>query len=180
MARYVALLRGVNVGGRNLVGMGELKALFGEVGLGEVRSLLASGNLVFECGKRSCGKLELMLEAETKKRFGVGVDYVIRTGEEWGPIVERNPFPKEAERDPGHLVVMFFKTAPKAMDVELLTAGIKGREVVRADGRELYVVYPNGIGTSKLSNTVIEKKLGLWGTARNWNTVMKLAGMIKE
>jgi uncharacterized protein (DUF1697 family) len=180
MAGYVALLRGVNVGGRNLVGMAELKELFGKVGLGEARSLLASGNLVFECGKRSCEKLELMLEAETEKRFGAAVDYVVRTADEWGPIVSRNPFPKEAVSDPSHLVVMFFKQAPKTKDLELLRLAVKGREIFRVDGRQLYIVYPDGIGTSKFTNTLIEKKLGLRGTARNWNTVLKLAAMIGE
>jgi uncharacterized protein (DUF1697 family) len=177
MAVYVALLRGVNVGGNNLVGMSELKELCAKVGLGDVRSLLASGNLVFECGKRSCGKLELMLEAETLKRFGVGVDYVIRTGEEWGPIVRRNPFLKEAKKEPGRVVVMFFKKALVGKDVEGMKVVVKGREYFWGEGRELYVVYPDGMGRSKFSNTVIERKLGVRGTMRNWNTVLKLGEM---
>ncbi len=124
--------------------------------------------------------LERLLEAETEKRFGFAVDYVVRTAEEWGPVISRNPFPKEAQRDPGHLVVMFFKQTPKAKDVELLRLAIKGAEVVQADGRQLYIVYPDGFGPSKFTNTFIEKKLGLRGTARNWNTVLKLAAMIGE
>ena len=142
-ATHLALLRGINVGGRNMLPMSELKDLLGTLGLYEARSLLQSGNLVFQSGRRTGAVLEKLLEAETQKRVGVAADYVVRTADEWGPVVSRNPFPKEAEQDPSHLVVMFFKQAPKPKDVELLRLAIKGREIVRADGRQLYIVYPD-------------------------------------
>jgi uncharacterized protein (DUF1697 family) len=89
--------------------------------------------------------------------------------------VARNPFPAEAERDPAHLTVVFLKDAPKAKAVEALAAAIRGREVIQADGRHLYAYYPDGVGRSKLTHALIESKLGTRGTARNWNTVLKLA-----
>jgi uncharacterized protein (DUF1697 family) len=80
-----------------------------------------------------------------------------------------------AKDDPGHLVVMCLKAAPTTKNVLALEAKIPGREQIRADGKHLYITYPDGIGPSKLTNTVIEKTLGIRGTARNWNTVLKLA-----
>lgn len=92
----------------------------------------------------------------------------------------RNPFPEEAERDPGHLVVMILKGAPAAHEVKALQDAIRGRELVRADGRAAYVVYPDGIGRSRLTTALLEKKLGTRGTGRNWNTVLKLAALTRS
>ena len=89
-------------------------------------------------------------------------------------MVAGNPFPEEAERDPSHLLVIFLKEAPDRKDVMALQSAIKGREVVRAKGRHAYVVYPDGIGRSRLTSALIEKKLATRGTGRNWNTVLKL------
>lgn len=180
MPMHVALLRGINVGGRNLVAMSELRDLLGSLGLSGVQSLLQSGNLVFHADRRSGTALERLLEAETQKGLGVTADYVVRSSKEWQTIIERNPFPKEAERDPSHLVVMFLKSAPAAKDVKALQAAIKGPEAVRTDGKQLYIVYPAGIGRSKRSGTLIERMLDTRGTGRNWNTVLKLAAMIQE
>ena len=105
---------------------------------------------------------------------------MMRSGAEWQSIVAANPFPKEATADPSHLVVICMKDVLKPANVRELQGAIKGPEVVRANGRELYAWYPAGIGTSKLTNAVVEKKLGTRGTARNWNTVLKLAAMLNE
>lgn len=180
MALQVALLRGINVGGHNKIAMADLRKLAESLGLANPQTLLQSGNLVFDGGRRSPAALEKLLETETEKKLGVAVDYVVRSADEWQSIIAANPFPKEAKADPSHLVVMCMKTAPKPADVKALQAVIKGPEVVRAAGRELYAWYPAGIGTSKLTNAVIEKKLGTRGTARNWNTALKLADMINQ
>lgn len=150
------------------------------LGFGAVRSVLQSGNLVLDGGRRGAGAIERMLEAETAKRLGLEVSYFVRGAEELGRVAAANPFVKEAARDPSHLVVVFLKEAVEAKAVKGLQAAIVGPEEVRAAGRELYAWYPAGIGTSKLTNAVIERKLGVRGTARNWNTVMKLVGMVRE
>ncbi|HEV3204383.1 MAG TPA: DUF1697 domain-containing protein, partial [Gemmataceae bacterium] len=95
-------------------------------------------------------------------------------------IVARNPFPNEATSDPSHLVVTLLKTTPQTKDLKALQAAIRGPEVIRAKGKQLYAVYPAGIGRSKLTNTLIEQKLGSRGTGRNWNTVLKLAALCRE
>jgi len=177
MSIYIALLRGINVGGRNLVGMSDLRDMFEALALADARSLLQSGNFVFRSDRRASPVLERLLEVETKKRFGIAIDYFVRTPNEWQTIVARNPFPEEAMRDPSHLVLMCLKSAAQGADLKALQAAIKGPEVVRADGKQLYIVYPAGIGTSKLTNALVERILDTRGTGRNWNTVLKLAAL---
>jgi uncharacterized protein (DUF1697 family) len=177
VALLLALLRGINVGGRNRVAMSDLRDLFGALGFAGAKSLLQSGNLIFESGQGTGAELERLLEVETARRLGVTADYLVRTADEWKAVVAGNPLPVEAERDPGHLVVVFLKTAPQAEDVQALQAATEGPESIRASGKHLYVVYPAGIGRSKLTGTLMERKLGVRGTARNWSTVLKQAGL---
>src|ERR1700681_1238789 len=105
MSTNIALLRGINVGGRNMLAMSALRDLFEAIGLTGARSLLQSGNLVFHGDGRTGADLERLLEAETAKRLEVTVDFIIRNADEWQTIISRNPFLKEAEDDPSHLVV---------------------------------------------------------------------------
>jgi len=179
MPTHIALLRAVNLGGKTMVAMAELRAMAEALGFAEVRTLQQSGNLVFEArAKRSTDAIEKTLEAESENRFGRPIDFFVRDGKEWARLIADNPFPAEARRDPGHLVVMALKDAPSAAAVKALQAAIKGRESVRAVGRRAYIVYPDGIGRSKLTNAVIEKALATRATGRNWNTVLKMAELV--
>lgn len=175
MATHVALLRGINVGGRNMIAMADLRDLFAALGFTGAKSLLQSGNLVFESDRQTGAALEQRLEVESARRFNVTVDYFVRTAEEWATMIDRNPFPSEAKRDPSHLVLTCLKSAPAAKDVKSLQSAIAGPEILRVVGNQLYIVYPEGIGRSTLTNTLIERKLGSRATGRNWNTVLKLA-----
>lgn len=177
MTVHVALLRSINLPGHNRVSMAELRELGNALGLSDVRTLLQSGNLVFRSRGRKPAALEKLLESETEGRLGVRTEFFVRTIEQWKQVVAGNPFPKEAKRDPSHLLVMCLKAAPAAGAVASLRAAISGRETVQAAGREAYFVYPDGIGRSRLTSAVIEKHLGTSGTARNWNTVLKLAAL---
>jgi uncharacterized protein (DUF1697 family) len=177
MTVYIALLRGINVGGHQRVAMSDLRDLLAKLDFGDPRSLLQSGNLVFRSAKRTAAELERLLETEAEKRLGLRSDFFVRSAQEWQAIVARNPFPAEAERDPGRLLVMFLKDAPDAGSVAALEAAVTGREVVRAHGREAYLVYPDGVGRSRLTHALIEKKLATRGTGRNWNTVLKLGAL---
>ena len=179
MPIQIALLRAINVGGRAPVAMADLRDLLTRLGLLEPRSLLQSGNLVFRSGPGARAELERLLETEAEKRLRLRTDFFVRTATEWKAVVARNPFRREAERDPSHLLVMFLKNLPDAGSVKAVQAAITGPEAVRAEGRQLYIVYPEGIGRSRLTGTLIEKKLGGRGTARNWNTVLKLAALAK-
>jgi uncharacterized protein (DUF1697 family) len=178
MTTYVALLRAINVGGRNAVAMADLRALLTQLGFDDAQSLLQSGNLVFRSRPQTGARLERALETEAQKRLDLETEFFVRTAEEWKAVIARNPFREEAERDPGHLVVVVLKAAPDAKDVTALQAAITGPEVVRADGRHAYIVYPSGIGRSRLTNALIEKTLSTRGTGRNWNTVLKLGALV--
>jgi uncharacterized protein (DUF1697 family) len=173
---HIALLRAVNLAGKNQVSMADLRTLAQKLGFEEARTLLQSGNLVF-ASKPTGKSLEATLEAAAKKRLAVETDFFVRTAAEWKKLIAANPFPAEAKRDPGHLVLMCLKEAPAAGALAELRAAIKGREQVELDGRQAYLVYPDGIGRSKLTVALVEKKLGTRGTGRNWNTVLKLAAL---
>lgn len=176
VALHIALLRAVNVGGRALP-MATLRDALAELGMKNPRTLLQSGNVVFESAK-SPPALEALLERAIAERLGLVTDFFVRTEREWDAVIGANPFAREAHSDPSHLLVMPLKSAPRAPQVEALRAAIKGRERVAVDGRHAYLVYPDGIGRSKLTIAVIESRLGTRGTGRNWNTVQKLAAMV--
>lgn len=159
--------------------MTDLRNFLTQLGFDDARSLLQSGNLVFASRSRTGAELERFLEAEATKRFALEIDFFVRTPEEWKTIIRQNPFRKEAELDPAHLLVMCFKSLPAPKDVAQLQSEISGAEVVRAKGRQLYAFYPNGIGRSRLTNAVIERRLGRC-TGRNWSTVLKLAVIAKS
>jgi uncharacterized protein (DUF1697 family) len=177
MSFHIALLRAVNVGGHNKITMADLCKLLGDLGMIGGKSLLQSGNLVFQTDRFAGAALERLLEVETAQRLNVSTDYLVRSAEEWDKIIARNPFPKEAKSDPARLHLMVLKCAPTTKSVEALRAAIVGRETLHADGKQLYVFYPDGMGRSKLTNVLIERKLETRSTARNWNTVLKLAAL---
>ena len=166
----IALLRAINVAGNTMVGMSDLRDFLTKLGFTNVKSLLQSGNLTFDA-LRPAKNLEQLLEKESAKRLGLETVFFVRTPAEWGAIIEKNPFRKEAKEDPGRLVVLFLKDA---RDGATLQKAIKGREVARGEGKQIYVYYPDGQGRSKLTNALIERTLDTRATARNWNPVLKL------
>ncbi len=169
----VALLRAVNVGGNGKVGMADLAAMFRALGLGDVKTLLTTGNVLFD--HEVSDGIETMIERETERCLGLRTTIFVRSAGEWRALIEANPYADMAENDPSHLVVVVLKNAP-ALDAEArLRVAITGRETVRIVGRQLYACYPDGIGNSKLTMPVIEKAVGTPGTGRNWNTVQKIA-----
>ncbi|MEX1253431.1 MAG: DUF1697 domain-containing protein [Dehalococcoidia bacterium] len=177
MTTYIALLRGINVGGHRKVAMSDLRDFVVALGFEDVRTLLNTGNLSFRGKAQSDAALERSLEDEAENRLDLRTAFFVRTAKEWEAVIARNPFPAEAKRDPGHLVVQFLKDAPQADAVEALRAASKGPEIIRADGKQLYVFYPAGIGRSKLTADLMERELGTRGTGRNWNTVLKLGAL---
>jgi len=176
---YVGLVRGINVGGHKPVAMSDLRDLLTAAGFADGRTLLRSGNLVFRGPARAADAIDRALEREARERLDAQPDFFVRTADEWTELVERNPFRAEAARDPGRLLALCFKAAPSAAAVKALQAAISGREVVRVVGRHAYIVFPDGIGRSRLTHALIERTLETRGTGRNWNTVLKLAALAK-
>ncbi len=174
MTTCIGLLRAVNLGAHNKIAMSDLRDLLTGLGARDVQTLLQSGNVVFASDVRSATALEQLIEGALSKRLSLATDVLVRSDNEWKALIAANPFPREAKQDPSHLLVMPLKAAPQPASVTALQGAIQGREIVRADGRCAYIVYPDGIGRSRLTAALIEKQLETRGTARNWNTVLKL------
>jgi uncharacterized protein (DUF1697 family) len=177
MTTYIGLLRAINLGAYNKIKMADLRQVLVDLGLEDPKTLLLSGNVVFGSPSQPAAKLERLLQDATAKHLGVTTDFFVRTAKEWNAIVDANPFPANARRDPSRLVMMCLKDAPSPAAVKALQSAITGSEVVKAKGPQAYFVYPDGIGRSKLTTALIERMLSTRGTARNWNTVMKLGAL---
>ncbi|HMP03367.1 MAG TPA: DUF1697 domain-containing protein [Gemmatales bacterium] len=174
MPTQIALLRAVNVGGKNAVAMADLRQLAEGLGGSSVATLLQSGNLVFDLARPKGADLERLLEREAGARLGLATDFFVRTATEWDQVVRHNPFPEEAAQTPTQLVVVVLKQPVQAQAVARLRDRIVGPERIHAEGAQLYAHYPQGQGRSKLTIALMEKHLATRGTARNWNTVLKL------
>jgi uncharacterized protein (DUF1697 family) len=180
MPVFVSLLRGINVGGNKLIKMDRLKALYERLGFENAKTLLNSGNVVFATDEKSRKTLAAKIEDAIEQEIGFRPTVVIRNATELQKVVERNPFPKMAKADPGHLVWMALAAKPDAAAKSRLTAAYSGPEEIEIAGEDAYITYPNGIGRSKLTNALLEKHIGVAGTARNWNTVTKLLELTRS
>jgi len=174
MARHVALLRSVNLGIHNKVSMSGLRDMMQLLGLSGGKTLLMTGNMVFEA-RKSAAVLETLLECETALRLALKTDIHVRSASEWPVLVSENPFPEAARDNPTFLTATVLRSAPSKPAVAALQKAIKGDERVAVVGRTAYVVWPNGQGRSKLTLPIIERHLGTRGTTRNWNTVLRVA-----
>ena len=177
----ICLLRGVNVGGHHKIRMEELRALFAEpLGYQNPRTFIQSGNVVFEVRG---GKKEVAITDEIEKaieaRFGFHSDVILRSPSEMAGVIERNPFVGRPALDPSRLVVTFLSRIPDAdARVRLEFVDPAGEELYLI-GRELYMYFRDGQGKTKLSLPKVARALGEAGTARNWNSVLKLEEMAR-
>ncbi len=168
--RQVALLRGVNLGKRQVI-MSELRAVCEDAGFTDVRTLLASGNLVLG-SKVKGARLESLLEAVIKNGLGLDTDVHVRTAAELEAIIDANPFTSFAKTNPNFLVVHFMRAKATAAELETMEkTALTGEEWKQGKGC-LYIKFPKGQGPSKLKTPKLT-------TARNWNTVTKLAAMAR-
>ncbi len=179
MPIFVALLRAVNVSGKT-VRMADLQRMLIEHGWPGAQTLLQTGNIVFHDDRSASGDLERRLATEIGRRLGVSTEVFVRSATEWSGIVSANPYPSEAKSDPSHLVLALLKAPPAASNWETLRKAIRGPERFVGGGRHAYIVYPDGIGRSKLTPSLLERSLGTSGTSRNWNTVLRLEKMSIE
>jgi uncharacterized protein (DUF1697 family) len=177
MPKIIALLRAINVGGAGKVAIADLRKLVEDAGFADVASYIASGNLVFTGDGRSPAQLEPLLEAAAVKTLGLSTDWVLRAPAEWRALIKANPFPDFARESPSKLLVTVFKAQPDPARLDEVRALATLGEQMQLKDRALYICFPEGAGKSKLANVAIEKRLGSRGTARNWNTVLKLAEM---
>jgi uncharacterized protein (DUF1697 family) len=175
---YAALLRGVNVGGKNRLAMTELRALLESLGHEDVVTLLQSGNAVLRAGGRADAVARAIEEAITAE-LGLAVRVLLRTPAELREIAARNPF-LGGEDDLSKLHVVFLDGEPAPAGVGGLDPQRSPGDAFTVSGRQIYLHYPNGAGRTKLSLDYFERRLGVAGTARNWNTLLKLTALAER
>ncbi|MFO1535697.1 MAG: DUF1697 domain-containing protein [Thermoplasmatota archaeon] len=176
MATFVALLRAVNVGGRK-VPMADLRKLAEGLGFTGVQTYIQSGNLVFT-GKGTAAATEAKLEKALAAKFGIAVPVVARTAEQWKAYLQvPKPFAEAAAATPNRVLLGLSKSPPRREAVAALRERAKNGERIELSGDGVWFHYASGVGESRLTPAAIDKAVGSPMTARNLNTVRKLAGM---
>lgn len=179
MTAYVALLRAVNVGGRNRLPMAELRIALSEQGFASVATVLQSGNVLLD-SPESERTVSATVHAAIVGAFGLDVATLVRSQRELAEIADSNPFEDGDGIDPARLHVAFLREVPEAAKVAALDPDRSADDAFVVSGREVYLHYPHGSGNARLTLTYLERTLGTEGTARNWRTVQRLAALLAE
>ena len=177
MTRMVALLRAVNVGGRKLP-MAAFREQVEKLGWADVATYIQSGNLVFDADC-SAAEAEAVLEALIAKQHGYAAPAIVRTHAQWAKYPSGNPFPEAARDTPNLLLMLVSKQPPKVDAADILQARATAGEQVRQVGDALWIHFPDGSGTSKLTPALIDKAIGSTATSRNYRTVCTLLDMLE-
>lgn len=180
MAVFIAFLRAVNVGGASSIRMEALRGLCPALGLRHATTLLQSGNLVAAHDDGSAGEIAQRLEEAIAQDHPYKPRVIGRSAAELRGMVANNPLPPGDARKPNHLLVMPLEREPEDGALARPRERHAGPEEIALVGRDLYLHYVDGIGRSKLTNALIERQLGVQGTARNWNTITKLLELAQE
>jgi len=176
MPVIISMLRGINLGGRR-IGMEDLRQLYESLGFKEVRTYVASGNVVFKTTERDSAKLAMRIEKAIQQRFGFLSEVILRTTSEMREVIARNPFAGRRGIEPNRLLVTFLAGDPDKEGREKVLAIKAEPEELHLHGREIYIYYTNGMARPKVPWTAVAKLLKTPGTGRNWNTVVKLLEM---
>jgi uncharacterized protein (DUF1697 family) len=176
---FIALLRGINVGGHKIIRMEQLRKAFEEFGYEDVATYVQSGNVVFKAPAKMSDGLAKKIEEMLLRQFKMSVPVIVRTAEEVGGVLRNNPFLKERGIDVTTLHVTFLSQIPLKTTLQGLDAIKAGPDRFHCSGQEIYLHCPNGFAGTKLSINVFEKVLSVGATTRNWNTVNKLYEMAR-
>ena len=175
--RYVALLRGINVGGKNRLPMADLRDIFTAAGCAAVRTYIQSGNAVFKATDDLAEAVPELVAQAILQRFGYETTVVVRSGEEMRQVASSNPF--DTSGDPRFLHVAFLRDTPGAEAVSSLDPERSPPDEFAVRGRDVYLRYPNGVARSKLTNEYLASRLQTVSTMRNWRTVLRLLEMVE-
>jgi len=160
--------------------MEELRSALRTIGLADPATVLQSGNVIFDSDRAEPKTLAAQIENAIELTFGFRGEVIMRLGSEVDRLVSNHPFTEAQLEHPKMAHVMFLKEAPDPGGFRELRAAHDGVEEITLEGSELYLFYPEGSGHSRLSGANIEKALGTRGTARNWNTVLRIAEVIAD
>jgi uncharacterized protein (DUF1697 family) len=170
---YAALVRGINVGGKNKLPMAELTKLLTTIGHEDIVTYIQSGNIVFRSATRKPGEIEREIETRIADTFGLKIAVVLRTRAELSAIAAASPF-LDVESSFTKLHVVFLRSKPRAASVAHLDPDRSPGDRFVVSGREIYLHMPGGSARTKLTLDYFERKLGVDATARNWNTLLRL------
>ena len=174
MKTYISILRGINVGGSNVIKMNSLKEMCEGLGLISVRTYIQSGNVVFQVNDSTCEEIERSISEEILKRYGFFVPVLVREYSELKTILSRNPFLKEMGGDISHLHITFLSNSPGILFFQILKNNSYLPDQYSINDRTIYLLCPNGYGKTKLTNNFFENKSGERATTRNLKTIMEL------
>jgi uncharacterized protein (DUF1697 family) len=175
----VALLRGINVGGRASIKMDTLRDVFAQLGHRDVQTYVQSGNVMFTSLLTEPSQIGEEAQQRIALDLGVNVTVIIRTAAELEAILRNNPYIAR-KADPAKLHVTFLAEQPEMNRSKSLNSDFGRPDELSIDGREVYLHCPNGYGTTKLNNTYLERRLAVPATTRNWKTVTKLRELTSE
>ena len=178
MPAYVSLFKGINVGGNHQVKMADLKALHESLGLTDVLPYIQSGNVVFKSEDTDPTHLRQQIEESFETTFGFRSAVMLRSLADLQAIIDTNPFQNHPDKEPKWIAVMFLSNSPDETARQALLTSYNGPEEIYITGQNMYIYYPDGVGRSKLTTPLIEKKLKTIGTGRNWNTVLQLQTLL--
>jgi uncharacterized protein (DUF1697 family) len=174
---YLALLRGINVGGKNKLPMKDLAALFEAADCCDVRTFIQSGNVVFQAAPRLAAKVPGLIAEQIAARFGYRTPVVLRSAEQMTQLIQNNPFLKSAT-DPNTLHVMFLADRPSAALAKGLDPERSAPDRYTLIGQDIYMQLFSGVSGTKLTNAYFDSKLATVSTIRNWRSVLQLEKMV--
>jgi uncharacterized protein (DUF1697 family) len=180
MYTFISMLRGINLGSHNKIGMPRLKELYESLHLTNVATYVQSGNVVFDCEKQDIVEIAASIEAALTHMFGFSVPVLIRDKKRFQQLIESNPFVHQRHADPAKLHVTFLSSSPSEAALSKLAAPAGITDEFLVEDREIYLFCPDGYGNTKLSNNFFERKLGVSATTRNWKTVNALYDIAKQ
>ena len=180
MKTYIAFLRGINVSGQKKIKMAELREHLEALPLNEVQTYIQSGNIVFKAKEQGHTELEQQISGKIQEQYGFEVPVRVRTFTELKQIHANNAFPEVASAEFNKLFVAFLDRVPTAENTAKLNELEFPNEAYSLVGKELYFYCRNGAGKAKLSNTLIERKLQVSATSRNWKTIEKLLALAEN
>lgn len=173
--KYASVLRGINISGQKKIKMADLKSLYESLGFQNVVTYIQSGNVIFDTNSKDKSELKAKIEKVIEEEYKFHVPVEIRTHREIADIIDNNPLdPVDPQKNGTKVLVTFLSSQPTDARVSDLQHHVAAPEQLFVMGKEVYLYCPNGYGKSKLSNTFLEKKLGVGATTRNWKSVLKL------
>ena len=180
MTKYIAILRGINVGGRRKILMADLKNLFSKLGFKEIKTYIQSGNVIFQSTKKEDNiKLSKTIEQAILENYAFEVPVIIRTVSEWNQVISNNPFLKKNKIDTERLHLTFLKELPKIEQVEKIKSYDYPPNKFEIINKNVFIYCAGKYSDSKYTNKFFESKLKVSATTRNWKTVLKLSELSK-